>query len=101
MVDVKPGVRLRSAVCFTEVIAVNGAGEMDIRCGGAPMIEADSGQPQGEPSADAADGSLMGKRYTDESDSLELLVIKAGDGSLGLGDELLELKDSKPLPSSD
>ncbi|MBV1894205.1 MAG: hypothetical protein KUG57_09170 [Ilumatobacteraceae bacterium] len=88
-------------MCLTEAIAVTGAGEMDIRCGGAPMIEAGSVSPNGEPAADAAGGTLMGKRYTNEGDSLELLVIKAGDGSLGLGDELLELKDSKPLPSSD
>jgi hypothetical protein len=32
---------------------------------------------------------------------LEILVTKAGVGSLSIGDELLEVKAAKPLPSSD
>jgi hypothetical protein len=43
----------------------------------------------------------MGKRYVSESGDLELLCTKPGDGSLGLGDTLLNTKDAKPLPSSD
>jgi hypothetical protein len=46
-------------------------------------------------------GVLIGKRYTDGSGDLELLCTKAGSSSLSVGDELLVLKDAKPLPSSD
>ena len=37
----------------------------------------------------------------DEGGSLELLCTKPGEGSLALGDQLLSLKEAKPLPSSD
>ncbi len=101
MVDVKPGTRLQSTVCTTEVIVVRGSGSMDLRCGGTAMVAAGAGEPAGPPAADAADGSLMGKRYTDAGETVEVLVTKAGEGSLGLDNTLLELKDSKPLPASD
>ena len=43
----------------------------------------------------------MGKRYVDADDTIELLCTKPGEGSLGLGDALLTIKESKPLPASD
>jgi hypothetical protein len=51
--------------------------------------------------ADAAEGTAMGKRYTNEAGDLEVLCTKAGDGSLGAGGEALAQKDAKALPSSD
>jgi hypothetical protein len=59
-----------------------------------------------EPPADAApdpafaDGSTMGKRYIDEGGA-EVLVTKAGAGSLSVGATPLALKEAKPLPASD
>ena len=47
-----------------------------------------------------SDGTVMGKRYVDDSGA-ELLVTKAGAGSLSIGDTPLELKTAKPLPASD
>ena len=38
MVELKPGARFQSTVCSTEVIVVKGAGEVDLTCGGAPMV---------------------------------------------------------------
>ena len=38
--ELRPGSRLKSTVCDTEVIAVKGAGDVDVTCGGAPMVEA-------------------------------------------------------------
>ena len=46
-------------------------------------------------------GLLIGKRYVDASGALELLCTKAGTSSLSVGDEGMDLKDAKPLPSSD
>jgi hypothetical protein len=43
----------------------------------------------------------MGKRYVSEAGDLELLCTKPGEGSLGIGESLLQPKDAKPLPSSD
>ena len=98
-----PGTRLRSAVCETEVIVVRPpADDVDLRCGGAPMVPLGEDPPAGA-ALDAAfsEGTALGKRYTDAEGSLELLATKAGTGSLSVGGEALVLKEAKPLPSSD
>lgn len=100
--DVKPGMRLTSAVCATEVIVTKGSGDLDLGCGGHPLVEAGSEVPAGlEISPDAADGTQMGKRYVDEDAALELLCTKPGEGSLTLGGVVLPIKGAKPLPASD
>jgi hypothetical protein len=43
----------------------------------------------------------MGKRYANEEAGLEVLVTKAGSGTLSVGAVVLPLKDAKALPSSD
>ncbi|HEY0398732.1 MAG TPA: hypothetical protein VGF00_10115 [Acidimicrobiia bacterium] len=101
--DMKPGTRLRSAVCSTEVIVVRPPGEpVDLRCGGAPMVTVGDG-PAATSELDPAHcgGTLLGKRYADPDRGLELLCTKQGEGSLSIGAEPLGLKDAKPLPSSD
>ena len=55
----------------------------------------------GTPAEGADGGTLMGKRYVNPEETLELLCTKPGTGSLGVGDALLEIKESKPLPASD
>lgn len=93
--------RLKSAVCDTEVMIVKGKGEVDLRCGGQALIS-HSAEKSGEAIAPGHDtGSLMGKRYADDDLALEVLVTKAGKGSLAVGDAPLPQKDAKPLPSSD
>ena len=94
----KPGTRLKSAVCDTEVMVIR-AGEGTIECGGAPMGE-DKGEG-GEPAADHANGTLMGKRYVDADNTFELLCVKPGKGSLAVDGVALTTKDAKPLPASD
>lgn len=97
----KPGTRYRSQVCTTEVIVIRPA-DVVLKCGGHPMIELGSDPAPGlRLDPDAAGGSLVGKRYTDDSGALEVLVTKAGDGSLADGDGPLVVKEAKPLPSSD
>ena len=101
--ELRAGSRLKSAVCATEVIAVKAPSiDLDVRCGGVAMVEAGTAVEEGaEPMAGAAEGTLMGKRYVNEDESLELLCTKPGAGSLGIGDALMVLKESKPLPASD
>jgi hypothetical protein len=102
-VEIKAGTRLRSAVCTTETIVVRaGGGDVDLRCGGRPMIpQSETRDPDATPSAEFSGGSALGKRYADEALGLEILVTKAGAGSLSVGDTPLQLKDAKPLPASD
>lgn len=101
-IELRPGDRLRSAVCSTEVVVVKAPAQaLDLRCGGAPMLGADQDPPAGVTLSPLhSSGSLIGKRYTDDAE-LELLCSKAGEGSLSIEDTALVVKGAKPLPSSD
>lgn len=99
----KAGARFKSAVCDTQVMVVKApAGEHELCCGGAPMIAATATAPEvvALDSAHAA-GTLIGKRYVNADESLELLCTKGGQGSLSLAATPLEVKQAKQLPSSD
>jgi hypothetical protein len=101
----KAGSRWRSAVDGTEVIVVRApADPMSLECGGAPMVEmaAAGDSPTGDIDPAFADGTQLGKRYTDDGDAgIEVLCTKAGEGSLAIDGRALVLKEAKPLPSSD
>ena len=101
MPALKPGSRFTSSVCGTQVIVVKGAGEVDLRCGGAPVVPAGTDAGDGVLEEGASGGTLMGKRYVDADETVEVLCTRPGDGSLGVGDTLLDLKDAKPHPASD
>jgi hypothetical protein len=101
MVELKPGARFQSTVCSTEVIVVKGAGEVDLTCGGAPMVASGTGEISGSPSGDAAGGTQLGKRYGNADETIELLATKAGDGSLAADGGALEIAQAKTLPASD
>lgn len=101
--ELKPGSRWRSAVCDTEVVVVRApVGEVGLECGGQPMLALDADRPSGGAPAPGFDaGAPMGKRFEDPALGLEVLVSKAGAGSLAVDGTLLEIKGAKPLPSSD
>ncbi|MFI0354935.1 hypothetical protein [Actinomadura sp. 9N407] len=96
----RPGLKLNSAVSDAQVVVVRApAGDVDLRCGGEPLV---AGDPP-ERTRDTADGEalLMGKRYSDAGGTVELLCTKPGPGTLTVGDEPLAIKAAKPLPASD
>lgn len=99
---IKNGTRLQSQVCDTQVIVVRSADSLDdLRAGGVPMIPLDGEKDSGATLDPAfAEGTLMGKRYVDDNGA-EVLVTKAGAGSLSIGSTPLSLKEAKPLPASD
>jgi len=103
MLRIKPGNRVQSAVCATELMVVQAPdADLDLRCGGAPMQEIGADRPADaavDPSLKA--GSQIGKRYVDADGTLELLCTKPGEGTLAVGDAALQLKEAKPLPASD
>jgi len=99
---IKNGTRLQSQVCDTQVIVVRAADSLDdLRCGGEPMVTLDA-QKSSHADLDPAlaGGSVMGKRYVDDAGA-EVLVTKAGAGTLSIGVTPLLLKEAKPLPASD
>jgi hypothetical protein len=95
----KPGTKLKSAVCDTEVMVIRGA-DAAVECGGVPMTEQAS--PERKPiDPKFAQGTRIGKRYVDSAGQTELLCTKGGQGSLSIAGVALQTKDAKPLPSSD
>ena len=99
---IKNGTRLQSQVCETQVIVVRSADSLDdLRAGGVPMVPLDA-EKAADLSLDPAfsEGNVMGKRYVDENGA-EVLVTKAGAGTLSIGTTALNLKEAKPLPASD
>lgn len=102
MALLKAGGRLRSAVCTTEVIVVKApAREVEVTCGGTPMLGSDADTAAASAPAGTGEPTLLGKRYVNAEEDLEVLCTKAGDGWLAVDDEPLVMKDAKPLPSSD
>jgi hypothetical protein len=99
--ELKSGIRLRSAVCSTEVIVVRVSTEaLTIQCGGYDMIPLDADPPTGlSLEQNHGNGALLGKRYGNAE--IELLCTKGGDGALSVNGSPLPVKDAKPLPSSD
>jgi hypothetical protein len=102
MAELKAGTRMRSAVCATEVMVIAApVGDLDLSCGGVPMIAISEQAPGGDVDPEFSGGTLLGKRYVDADGTLELLCTKPGDGSLAVAGSALYLKENKPLPSSD
>lgn len=102
-IALKPGTRLFSAVCTTEMITVKApAGDIDLTIGGtAPVSSAADRDGSGSVADGHGGGAAMGKRYVDAADTLELLCTKAGDGVPAVGGVPLVLKEAKALPASD
>jgi hypothetical protein len=101
--ELRPGLRLESATSGAQVVVVKApaaGGDVDLRCGGAPMQEVGTGGDR-LPITVEGEGVLMGKRYADDELGLELLCTQPGDGALTVGDKPLLVKGAKPLPSSD
>lgn len=97
----KAGARFKSAVCDTQVMVIKApAGEYALECGGALMV-APNEDASGSLNADLAGGTLMGKRYVNADESVELLCTKGGQGSLVLDGAAMDVKQAKQLPSSD
>lgn len=97
---IKNGTRLASQVCDTQVIVVKAVESLhDLSCGGEPMVALGADRT-GAVDPDYAAGNQMGKRYLDDTGA-EVLVTKAGAGTLCVGATPMRLKEASPLPASD
>ncbi|MRJ77284.1 hypothetical protein GEV29_12110 [Aeromicrobium sp. SMF47] len=97
------GQTLSSAVDTTTVIVVKAPdADVAVACGGVEMYDAKTGAASsGEADPAHMGGTQLGKRYVDETGSIELLATKAGEASLSVDGVALTIKTAKPLPSSD
>jgi hypothetical protein len=101
-IQLKPGTRLRSAVDACEVVVVRAPGDaVDLRCGGQPFLGVDEEAPSVPVVVGFEGGTQLGKRYADADLGIEVLCTKAGEGSISVGQTILEVKGAKPLPASD
>jgi hypothetical protein len=100
--ELKAGTRLRSATDACEVVVVKAPGEpVDLRCGGHAFMAIDAEAAPASIESGFDGGTQLGKRYADEALGLEILCTKAGEGSISVGETVLEVKGAKPLPASD
>jgi hypothetical protein len=97
----RPGDQLASTTCTTRVVVVRVPADRApvIECGGSPMVPATVGAKPAPPAPGAA--TLIGKRYVDASETVELLCISSGAGALSCDGAEMTLKSAKPLPASD
>lgn len=101
--ELRAGMRLESATSDTQVVVVKAprdVTDLDVRCGGEPMRLLGAGGDR-LPICSDGEPALLGKRYADDDLGLELLCSQGGDGALTVGDQPLQVKGAKPLPSSD
>lgn len=101
MTQLKPGLKLKSAVCDAEVMIIKPGSITALSCGGAPMLADGETADAAEANAELMGGCQIGKRYVSSDESLEVLCVKAGQGSLAADGEPLLTKGAKKLPSSD
>ena len=98
--QLRAGQSLYSTIDPTSVVVIKAPAEpVSISVNG---VEVTADKPDTVPSdPPAGSGTLLGKRYADDAIGIELLVSKAGSGTLEVNGAPLAVKDSKPLPSSD
>ena len=103
MAHMKPGTRLKSVVCNGEAMVVKAPeGDLVLTCGGMAMsTEAEVNLDPSQAKEEHMYECLIGKRYVNEEETIELLCVKAGKGSFGIDGEMLMGKETKKLPSSD
>jgi len=97
----RPGDQLASTSCTTRVVVVRAPADraLVIECGGSPMVAVASGAKPSPPAPGA--GTLIGKRYVDASETVELLCTSSGAGALYCDGVEMTLRSAKPLPASD
>ncbi len=102
-INLKAGTKVFGAACLTEGIVVRAPKDsVELRIGGHPALTAAADRNADLVVLEGHDvAALMGKRYTDANDTIELLCTKAGKGGFAIGDVPCEVKGAKALPASD
>lgn len=103
MKTLKPGMRLKSAVSDVEIMVVKGNPGIAVNlcCGGEPVLEMGEQANADASRADIDGETLMGKRYVNAEQSIELLCTRGGQGALSVDDTPMTPREARALPSSD
>ncbi|MGW5919606.1 hypothetical protein ACWFPY_11460 [Nocardia fluminea] len=99
-VPLRPGDQLASTVCGTRVVVIRVPANRTpvITCGSSPMVPAATARTV---AANGAPRTLIGKRYVDAAEDVELLCTAPGAGTLSCDGEPMTVKAAKALPASD
>jgi hypothetical protein len=100
----RPGEQLASTISTTKVVVIRAPADRRplIACGGSPMVPATPGPRSPSGGANGPDAAtLIGKRYVDATETVELLCTSSGAGVLSCDDVPMIIKAAKPLPASD
>lgn len=102
-VILKPGLRLFDVTSAGEFIVVRAPAEsVNLTIGGQPAqltpADRDAVAP---PLGDAVVAALLGKRYRDDSETVELLCVRRGANLPAVDGRELHEAQVKPLPASD
>lgn len=102
--QLSPGTRLRGIACGTDVVVVRAPGrELEMTCCGAAMVdrEEQSDDAAAPESSVEEETVLIGKRYSDVNNGLEVLCTREGAGPMMCDGRPLTVNAPRPLPSSD
>jgi hypothetical protein len=100
--EIKAGQRLACPACATEVVVVRPpSAPVTVTCGGEVLVDPGAERSGAGHDGATGDGTLVGKRYTDDDSTLEVLCSKPGPGALAADGRDMPIKGAKPLPSSD
>lgn len=81
------------------IVTKGGAGMLSD--GDTPLLRADAGEKFPEGTKSGAQALQLGKRYKSADGAVEVLINKPGACDLRYDGQAMELKEAKPLPSSD
>ncbi|QIX52678.1 hypothetical protein [Rhodococcus sp. DMU1] len=97
----RPGGQLASTACTSRVVVVRAPADSVpvVACGGSPMVPAPAGRP--DTSGVQNPVTLIGKRYVDANDTVEVLCTSPGTGELTCDGVPMTVKAAKALPASD
>jgi len=82
-------------------LIVTKGGSGTLSDGDTPLLRADSGEKFAEGTTAGAQALQLGKRYKSTDGAVEVLINKPGACDLRYDGQAMELKEAKPLPSSD
>jgi hypothetical protein len=92
--------KIYAAPSGAQLIVTKG-GEGTISDGEVELLRQDSGETFPGGTASGSEALQLGKRYKSADGEVEVLINKPGNCDLRYNGQPMELKEAKPLPSSD
>jgi hypothetical protein len=100
----KVGQSLASVTDTTGVVVIRApSDDVELTCGKVAMVDpkSDAAKERQPLASTDPEGTLLGKRYVDDDNVIEVLCTKAGPARLEMDGKQLSVKAAKPLPASD